>query len=96
MAVTFFDLSGTDADVDGRLRPELAGWFPAADVGSWRLLRVDRILHAQPAQPPGSLFPPQRPVRLAPGLLVCGDHRDNASIQGALVSGRRAAAVLTA
>jgi predicted NAD/FAD-dependent oxidoreductase len=30
-------------------------------------------------------------VRLEPGLYVCGDHRDSASIQGALVSGRRAA-----
>ncbi|MDF2740823.1 MAG: hypothetical protein K0S88_2191, partial [Actinomycetia bacterium] len=25
------------------------------------------------------------------GLYVCGDHRDNASINGALVSGRRTA-----
>jgi predicted NAD/FAD-dependent oxidoreductase len=25
------------------------------------------------------------------GLFVCGDHRDTASIQGALVSGRRTA-----
>lgn len=32
-----------------------------------------------------------RPVRWQPGIYVCGDHRDNASIQGAMVSGRRAA-----
>jgi len=30
-------------------------------------------------------------VHLADGLFVAGDHRDTASIQGALVSGRRAA-----
>jgi predicted NAD/FAD-dependent oxidoreductase len=30
-------------------------------------------------------------VRVSPGLFVCGDHRDNASIDGALGSGRRAA-----
>ena len=37
-----------------------------------------------------------RPVRLGPGRYVCGDHRDTPSIQGALVSGRRAAhAVVT-
>jgi len=30
-------------------------------------------------------------VDLGDGLFVCGDHRDTASIQGALVSGRRAA-----
>jgi predicted NAD/FAD-dependent oxidoreductase len=37
------------------------------------------------------LATPRRDVRLASGLLVCGDHRDNASINGAMVSGRRAA-----
>jgi phytoene dehydrogenase-like protein len=33
----------------------------------------------------------RRPVSLGDGLFVAGDHRDTASIQGALVSGRRAA-----
>ena len=32
-----------------------------------------------------------RPVRTAGGFYVAGDHRDTSSIQGALVSGRRAA-----
>ena len=30
-------------------------------------------------------------VRVGPGLFVCGDHRETASLQGALHSGRRAA-----
>lgn len=33
----------------------------------------------------------RRPVEIEPGLYAAGDHRDTASIQGALVSGRRAA-----
>ena len=33
----------------------------------------------------------QRPVRLSQGLYVCGDHRDSATLDGALKSGRRAA-----
>jgi len=33
----------------------------------------------------------RQPVRLSDGLFIAGDHRDTASIQGALVSGRRAA-----
>jgi predicted NAD/FAD-dependent oxidoreductase len=37
------------------------------------------------------LDPWQRPVRLRAGLYVCGDHRDSASIDGALTSGRRVA-----
>ena len=77
------------------VRRQMEIWFgrPARD---WRLLRVDRIAHAQPAQDPPALEPPERPVRAGPGLYICGDHRDNASINGALVSGRRAAeAVIT-
>jgi len=34
---------------------------------------------------------PRQPVDLGGGLFVAGDHRDTASIQGAMVSGRRAA-----
>jgi hypothetical protein len=60
-------------------------------VRSWRYLKSYRIPHAQPRQSPGALEPPERPVRIRPGVYLCGDHRDNASIQGAMVSGRRAA-----
>jgi hypothetical protein len=60
-------------------------------VGSWRHLRTYRIEHARPEQPPGRLEPPERPVRVRPGLYAAGDHLDNASINGAMVSGRRAA-----
>lgn len=38
--------------------------------------------------------PPQRPVRFGDGLYICGDHRDNASIQGALTSGWRTAGAI--
>ena len=47
------------------------------------------IRDALPAMVPP--FQVRRPVRVAPGLYVAGDHRDTSSIQGALVSGRRAA-----
>ena len=73
-------------DVEGR--SQLRRWF-GAEVDGWTTLPTYEIAHAQPAQP--SLEPVERPVRLADGLYVCGDHRDQASIQGALVSGRRAA-----
>jgi len=35
-------------------------------------------------------------VRVRPGVYLCGDHRDNASIHGAMVSGRRAAEAVLA
>jgi len=36
------------------------------------------------------------PVTLGDGIFVCGDHRDTASIQGALVSGERATEAVNA
>jgi predicted NAD/FAD-dependent oxidoreductase len=60
-------------------------------VDGWRLVRADVVHDALPAEPPSALEPAQRPVRTPSGITVCGDHRDNASIDGALTSGRRAA-----
>jgi phytoene dehydrogenase-like protein len=77
-------------DLEAAVLGQLADWFGSAVVG-WRHLATYHIPHAQPAQPPGTLDPPERPVRLRPGLYLCGDHRDNASINGALTSGRRTA-----
>jgi protoporphyrinogen oxidase len=80
-----------DAALEQAVRAQLGAWFGAPAVGAWRLLRTDRITHAQPEQSPAALEPAERPVRMAAGLFVCGDHRDQASLQGALASGRRAA-----
>lgn len=56
---------------------------------AWSTVVVHRVPEALPAQLPPLVR--RRPVLLSDGLLVAGDHRDTASIQGALVSGRRAA-----
>jgi phytoene dehydrogenase-like protein len=82
-----------DEALDGAVRDQLRGWF-GAQVDDWRLLRALRIPFALPAQPPAVLATADRPVRLREGLFVCGDHRDTASLQGAMVSGRRAAAAV--
>ena len=76
-------------------RRQMEIWF-GAPASDWRLLRIDRIAHAHPSQAPPALEPPQRSVRVAPGLYVCGDHREQASINGALASGRRAAEAVIA
>jgi phytoene dehydrogenase-like protein len=69
-------------------RAQLRGWW-GSQVDSWQHLRTDAIAHGQPSQVPP--FSPKRRVALGDGLFVCGDHRDTASIQGALYSGRRTA-----
>ena len=87
-------IPGPDAlgpDLEHRSRRQLRDWFGPV-VGQWDLLRVDVIHHGQPDQRPP--FGPKQPVRLGDGLYVCGDHRDTASIQGALYSGRRTAAAV--
>ncbi|KQX05120.1 MULTISPECIES: NAD(P)/FAD-dependent oxidoreductase [unclassified Leifsonia] len=66
----------------------------STDAATWSLLRRDDIPHALPTQPPP--LRTRLPSPLSAGVFVAGDHRDTASIQGALVSGERAArAVLT-
>ncbi len=76
------------------VRAQLAGWFGAA-VHGWDHVRTYHIAHAQPALM--TLSPHERSVVVRPGVFVAGDHRDQASIQGALRSGTRCAeAVLAA
>lgn len=66
-----------------------AGLLYGVDTSAWELLRADVIEAALPVHPAGQ--PLQRRVVVEDGLIVAGDHRDTPSIQGALVSGRRAA-----
>ncbi|KJL30083.1 NAD(P)/FAD-dependent oxidoreductase [Microbacterium oxydans] len=64
------------------------------DVTAWETIRRDDIVDALPAQR-APLSAPRSP-RFGDRLYVAGDHRDTASIQGALASGERTArAVLT-
>ncbi len=60
----------------------------------WDLVVAHHVVHALPHQRPGVSI--RQPVELGEGLFVAGDHRDTASIQGALVSGRRTAAAVRA
>ena len=75
-----------DPDIEPAVRAQLRRmWGPSVDT--WRHLRTDAIFHGQPQQHPP--FSPKQRVALGDDMFVCGDHRDTASIQGALYSGRR-------
>ena len=74
-------------------RAQLRGWW-GPQVDAWEHLATYRIAHGQPRQRPP--FDPKRRVRLDDGRFVCGDHRDTASIQGAMYSGRRCGLAIAA
>jgi phytoene dehydrogenase-like protein len=84
-----------DETLIASVREQARGWF-GDEVDAWRPLAVQRIPYAQPRQDPEDLPELARPVQRAPGVWVCGDHRDTGSIQGALVSGRRTADAVAA
>ena len=74
------------ADIERSARVQLRDWWGPA-VDGWEHVRTYRIAHGQPRQ--RAPFDPKRSVCLDDGRFVCGDHRDTASIQGAMFSGRR-------
>ncbi|MEI8000521.1 MAG: NAD(P)/FAD-dependent oxidoreductase [Actinomycetes bacterium] len=90
-AVSPGPIVGTDAELLDATRRQLRGWF-GAEVDRWEHLRTYRIPQGHPDQRPG--FSPRRSVRLGDHRYVCGDHRDTASTQGAMFSGRRCASAV--
>jgi len=79
-----------DQALDQAARQQLLTWYGDA-VKRWWRLRVDRIPEALPSQPVGRLEPWRRRQQMLPGIVACGDYLDQASIDGALSSGYRAA-----
>jgi phytoene dehydrogenase-like protein len=96
VSITVVGDPGEDDDLLERsVRQQLISWFGLA-AGGWEHLRTYRIRYALPEQAPPFLSPPERSVRRRPGLYVCGDHRRTASLNGAIASGRAAAAATLA
>ncbi|TKX72362.1 FAD-dependent oxidoreductase [Halorubrum sp. GN11_10-6_MGM] len=95
LAATFLgedSLERDDGDLREDVRDALASWFPDREFDELETVDVHRIRFAQFAQPPGvhvdlpDVDDPEGPVTLA------GDYTEWSSIQGALESGRKAAA----
>ncbi|MGB6181275.1 MAG: FAD-dependent oxidoreductase [Rhodococcus sp. (in: high G+C Gram-positive bacteria)] len=66
----------------------------STDTSDWNLLVRHDVTRALPTSPPPLHV--RQPVDLGDGRFVCGDHRDTPSIQGAMVSGHRAAVAVRA
>jgi phytoene dehydrogenase-like protein len=90
ISVTSLGVAEDESILQARVVMQLAEWF-GSQVKEWTHLRTVSIPYALPDQSSGALAMPQRSIRIGPGLFVCGDHRDHASIEGALCSGSRTA-----
>ena len=78
----------TDAEDELAVRNHLAQLYGVGTRG-WDMVGCYPVPYALPAMPvPLDI---RKPVALGDGVFLAGDHRDTASIQGAMVSGRRAA-----
>lgn len=85
--------TGPTAQDERAVREHLA-LMHQVNTSNWQPVTHYPIAYALPA-----MMPPlqvRRPVDLGDGLFIAGDHRDTASIQGAMVSGRRAADAILA
>ena len=76
--------------LEASVRAQLKTWY-GSQVESWNHLKTYCIPNALPDQTAPSLNPVAKNPCLSDGLYVCGDHRNTASIQGAMVSGRETA-----
>lgn len=79
---------GIHGDIERAVRDHLAQLY-GVGTRTWELVGTYPIPYALPAMTVP--LDTRQPVELGEWLLVAGDHRDTASIQGAMVSGRRAA-----
>ena len=83
----------SDEELAEQCKAEIAPHFPNAKPISWRLLRIYRIRLAQFAQPVGIFDRIPDTETEIPGLILAGEITVSSSLQGALVSGQRAAAL---
>lgn len=79
--------------IGAEVTAQLADWLELSPR-ELEPLRTDVIEHGQPLQTPP--LPVRRRVELGDGLFVCGDHRDTATLQGAMFSGERTARAVIA
>ena len=80
----------SDQQLETGVRAQLTEWF-GPSVNGWGYLRTYRIFHALPMQVPPVSDPTSGSHQIRPGLFVCGEYNNVASIQWAMVSGRQAA-----
>ncbi len=82
--------AGKDAELERAVRGQLIEWFGPL-VHEWRHLKTYRIANAQPACVDDPVLQQAAQSR---GVFLCGDHREQPTLEGAMRSGRRVAEAL--
>lgn len=83
-----------DAALDALVRAELSEWYGLEAVQKLHLLGVDRIPFAQMAQPAEYAATLAGHATALPGVLIASEATSMSSIQGAIESGEKAAAIV--
>lgn len=78
-----------EQELDDAVRSHLNNWFGTSVVETWRFLKSYTVTNALPDQSPPTRTSSYEAVQ--PGIFACGDFRELGFINGALVSGRKAA-----
>ena len=76
--------------LEAEVRAQMRRWF-GTEVNQWGVLAGYPIAHALPLQ---TSLQPVRAATTDSGIVLCGDYLSSASIQGALLSGSKAAEAL--
>lgn len=76
------------------VRKDLANWFGEGEVSHFKFLKLYRIPFSLPSS--GATANLKQSHELGSNVFICGDHRMSSSLHDAIVSGRRAAAAVTA
>ncbi len=85
----------SSAQLESVVREQMTSWF-GDSVARWRHLRTYQIRNAQPESRQLKVGDTDPDPVVAPGLYRCGDYCEDASINGALLSGERAAKAVIA
>lgn len=94
-AVVIGDAPMSDFVLQEAIRNQMRQWY-GSQVSQWQHLRTYRIKYALPDQSPGALSSIDRNYRCGTSVYFCGDYKETASINGAMVSGRKAAEAILA
>lgn len=86
-------LERSDEELERSARVQLSKWFSADATREWKIVSIERIPRALPRQHPSDLANRSQ-MDQGNGLFLAGDHVTDGSINGAMRSGRCAAAAV--